>query len=130
MKRLFLLASLLSVGILTRAQQKEVICHTPATEKFAMFASNKEFKKMHPNPLAFVHVSEEGGKSITIKTSGADANAYFIEAKKKSNNRSEQQGQTNKSVKKKKMKKKRKKQEHKKMKKMEKNRKETNKKPA
>ena len=86
MKKTLTLSALLFFGLLVKAQQKETICHTPATEKFAMFASNKEFKKMHPNPLAYVHVSEEGGKMITIKTAGADANAYFIEAKKKSNN--------------------------------------------
>jgi len=86
MKKTLMLVSLLFFGLLVKAQDKETICHTPATEKFAMFASNKEFKKMHPSPLAYVHVSEEGGKMITIKTASADANAYFIEAKKKSNN--------------------------------------------
>lgn len=86
MKKSLLIAVFLSSTMLIRAQQKEIICHTPPTEKFALFASNKEFKKMHPNPLAYVHVSEEGGKMITVKTAGADANAYFIEAKKKSNN--------------------------------------------
>jgi carboxymethylenebutenolidase len=86
MKKTFLIAAFACFTILVSAQEKETVCHTPSTEKFALFASNKEFKKMHPNPLAYVHVSEEGGKMITVKTAGADANAYFIEAKKKSNN--------------------------------------------
>jgi carboxymethylenebutenolidase len=86
MKKSFLIAAFVCFTILVSAQEKETVCHTPPTEKFALFASNKEFKKMHPNPLAYVHVSEEGGKMITVKTAGADANAYFIEAKKKSNN--------------------------------------------
>jgi carboxymethylenebutenolidase len=86
MKKTFLIAAFVCFTILVSAQEKETVCHTPPTEKFALFASNKEFKKMHPNPLAYVHVSEEGGKMITVKTAGADANAYFIEAKKKSNN--------------------------------------------
>jgi hypothetical protein len=38
-----------------------------STETFALFASNKEFKKAHPNPFAYVHVSEEGGRMIAIK---------------------------------------------------------------
>ncbi len=86
MKKTFLIAAFVCFTILVSAQEKETVCHTPSTEKFALFASNKEFKKMHPNPLAYVHISEEGGKMITVKTAGADANAYFIEAKKKSNN--------------------------------------------
>ena len=86
MKKSFLIAAFVCFTFLVSAQEKETVCHTPPTEKFALFASNKEFKKMHPNPHAYVHVSEEGGKMITIKTAGADANAYFIEAKKKSNN--------------------------------------------
>jgi carboxymethylenebutenolidase len=86
MKKSFLIAAFVCFTILVSAQEKETVCHTPPIEKFALFASNKEFKKMHPNPLAYVHVSEEGGKMITVKTAGVDANAYFIEAKKKSNN--------------------------------------------
>ncbi|MBS1505049.1 MAG: dienelactone hydrolase family protein [Bacteroidetes bacterium] len=66
--------------------QTETVCHTPATEKFAMFASNKSFNKKHPLPDVYVHVSAAGGKMIKIKTDGADANAYVIEAKTKTDN--------------------------------------------
>ncbi len=83
--RLLTLAfSLLAVAAFA---QTDPVCHTPVTEKFAMFASNKSFNKSHKNPLPYVHVSEAGGKMITFKTEGgSDANAYVIEAKKKSNN--------------------------------------------
>jgi len=62
------------------------VCHTSPTEKFAMFASNKEFNKKHPLPVPYVHVSEAGGKMIKIKTDGADANGYLLTAKVKTNN--------------------------------------------
>jgi carboxymethylenebutenolidase len=63
------------------------ICHTPATEKFALFASNKKFNADHQAPRKYVHRSMEGGKMITLKCpDGSMANAYLIEAKKKTNN--------------------------------------------
>jgi carboxymethylenebutenolidase len=69
------------------AQEDVTVCHTPSTEKFAMFASNREFNREHPNPRVYVHVTEEGGKMIKFKTSdGQEANGYLIEAKKKTNN--------------------------------------------
>jgi carboxymethylenebutenolidase len=62
------------------------VCHTSPTEKFALFASNSEFKKMHPDPLPYIHESETG-KMITFKTTdGKDANAYLLTSKKKTNN--------------------------------------------
>jgi carboxymethylenebutenolidase len=62
------------------------ICHTSATEKFAMFASNKDFNSSHPNPVPYVHQSEVG-KMIKIKTTdGTDANGYLLLAKKNTNN--------------------------------------------
>ncbi len=62
-------------------------CHTPALDKFAMFASNKEFNRAHLNPRVYVHISEEGGKMMKFKTpDGKEANGYLIEAKKKTNN--------------------------------------------
>jgi carboxymethylenebutenolidase len=69
------------------AQDDVTVCHTPSTEKFAMFASNREFNREHPNPRVYVHISEEGGEMIKFKTpDGMEANAYQILAKKKSNN--------------------------------------------
>jgi carboxymethylenebutenolidase len=69
------------------AQGDVTVCHTPSTEKFAMFASNREFNREHPNPRVYVHVSEEGGKMIRFKTpDGQEANGYMIEAKKTTNN--------------------------------------------
>lgn len=67
-------------------QDDITICHTPATEKFAMFASNKSFNAEHPNPVPYVHISA-AGKMITYKTpDGQSANAYYIPAKTKTDN--------------------------------------------
>ncbi len=69
------------------AQRDVAVCHTPATEKFAMFASNKEFNAAHPAPRAYVHVSTEGGEMIKFKTTGGtEANGYLLQPKTKSNN--------------------------------------------
>ena len=62
------------------------VCHTSATEKFALFASDKEFNMSHPDPLPYVHQSEVG-KMITFKTTdGKDGAGYLLMAKKKTNN--------------------------------------------
>lgn len=62
------------------------VCHTSATEKFALFASSKDFNMSHANPLPYVHQSETG-KMITFKTpDGKDASGYVLMAKKKTNN--------------------------------------------
>jgi carboxymethylenebutenolidase len=62
------------------------VCHTSPTEKFALFASNKDFNKAHADPLPYVHVSEVG-KMITFKTTdGKDGSGYLLMAKKKTNN--------------------------------------------
>jgi len=74
-------------AFILKAQDAVTVCHTPSTEKFAMFASNKEFNAAHPTPRKYVHISEEGGKMITYQCAdGSTANAYLILAKKKSNN--------------------------------------------
>jgi len=85
MKKIFIL-SLALISKFAFAQQEE-ICHTPSTEKFAMFASNKEFNSAHAMPREYVHVSEAGGEMIKIKCAdGSDANAYFIKSKKATDN--------------------------------------------
>ena len=86
MKKLMsLLFSATSIFLLAQ-QQNEVICHTPPTEKFAMFASNREFNSQHQTPREYVHESQAGGEMIKIKTNGADANAYVLRAKKATDN--------------------------------------------
>lgn len=63
------------------------VCHTPATEKFAMFASNKNFNAAHPAPLPYRHVSQDGGKMITFESpDGRKASAYFLKAKSATDN--------------------------------------------
>jgi carboxymethylenebutenolidase len=87
MKRTFVLMALMAMSIIGFSQDAEVICHTSSTEKFAMFASNKDFNSEHARPAPYIHVTEEGGKMITFKTpDGQQANAYLIEAKNKTNN--------------------------------------------
>jgi len=86
MKRITTLFSLVAAVASYGQQNDPTVCHTPATEKFAMFASNKSFNKSHPNPIPFVHFSLAGGKMIKFKTAGAEGNGYLIEAKKKTNN--------------------------------------------
>jgi carboxymethylenebutenolidase len=68
MKRIYLVISLFLLAAVAVAQDGITICHTPATEKFALFASNKDFNMSHPNPLPYVHQSEVG-KMITFKRS-------------------------------------------------------------
>ena len=68
-------------------QNDITVCHTSATDKFAVFASNKKFNRDHPSPLPYVHESAAGGEMITFKTTdGTDANAYLIKAKTKTDN--------------------------------------------
>ena len=87
MKKPAILFAALALAATGLAQKDVTVCHTPSTEKFAMFASNKEFNREHPNVRVYVHVSEEGGQMIKFKTpDGQEANGYLIEAKKKTNN--------------------------------------------
>jgi carboxymethylenebutenolidase len=87
MKKITVLFMLTFAMFLAKAQDDVAICHTPATEKFAMFASNKSFNAAHPTPRVYTHISQEGGKMITFKCAdGVDANAYLLTAKKKTNN--------------------------------------------
>lgn len=82
---LFLMALLPTWPLL--AQDNITLCHTPATEKFALFASNKSFNAEHPLPRMDKFVSQSGGQMITFKCAdGTDANAYLLKAKKKTNN--------------------------------------------
>lgn len=69
------------------SQDNVTICHTSPTDKFAMFASNKDFNAAHPQPRLYVHVTTEGGEMIRFKTpDGTEANGYLIKSKKKTNN--------------------------------------------
>lgn len=86
MKRIYSLFAMLMLTGVAWAQDGITICHTPATEKFAMLASNKDFNAMHSSPLPYVHQSEVG-KMIKLKTSdGQEANAYFLKAKTETDN--------------------------------------------
>lgn len=87
MKKLLLSLLSFSLTLVGFAQNDVAECHTSSVDKFAMFASSKEFNKAHLNPRVYVHVSAEGGKMIKFKTpDGQEANGYLIEARKKTNN--------------------------------------------
>lgn len=89
MKKLFTLLACMLFATLAFAQTSDgiTICHTPAIEKFALFASNKEFNKEHLKPRAYVHRSTEGGTMITFKCpDGTSANGYLIKAKTQTDN--------------------------------------------
>jgi carboxymethylenebutenolidase len=76
-----LLVSCLAFSTGVFAQDNITICHTPATESFAVFASNKDFNKEHALPMAYVHTSETG-KMISFRTpDGKSGNAFFIPEK-------------------------------------------------
>lgn len=83
----FLLMMVSALGSLTLFAQDDItICHTPTIDKFALLASNKEFKSSHQSPLPYIHVSE-AGKMVTFKTpDGKEASGYLIQAKSKTNN--------------------------------------------
>jgi carboxymethylenebutenolidase len=87
MRKLLLLTYILLTVTVAFSQGDITICHTSSTEKFAMFASNKNFNAAHLAPRQYVHVSTEGGKMIKFKTpDGTTANGYLLQAKKKTNN--------------------------------------------
>ncbi|SKC75860.1 dienelactone hydrolase family protein [Ohtaekwangia koreensis] len=87
MKSIYLFIFCAWITTVSYAQNDIVVCHTPATEKFAMFASNKDFNASHPLPGKYIHVSEEGGKMITLKCAdGKDANGYLLMSKVKTDN--------------------------------------------
>lgn len=87
MKRIYLLMVAMALATGAFAQDGITICHTPAVDKFALFASNKAFNMEHPSPRAYVHQSTEGGKMMTFTCpDGTKANGYVIMAAQKTNN--------------------------------------------
>jgi carboxymethylenebutenolidase len=89
MKKLIALLVGVLFTTLTFAQLTDgiTVCHTPAIEKFALFASNKDFNLEHLKPRAYVHRSTEGGTTITFKCpDGTSATGYVIKAKTQTDN--------------------------------------------
>lgn len=89
MKKLITFFAAMLFATLGFAQTSDgiTICHTPAIEKFVLFASNKDFNAEHARPRTYVHRSTEGGSMITFTCpDGTSANAYFIKAKTQTNN--------------------------------------------
>lgn len=87
MKTIYLILFFLTVASSGYSQEDITLCHTPATDKFALFASNKNFNSEHQMPRAYVHISQSGGKMITIDCAdGVKANAYVVVSNSKTNN--------------------------------------------
>ncbi|MGE0587036.1 MAG: dienelactone hydrolase family protein [Cyclobacteriaceae bacterium] len=87
MKKIYMISFLLVLALASYGQGDITICHTPATEKFALFASNEDFNSEHQMPRAYVHVSQAGGKMITFDCpDGMKANAYVVTSGSKTNN--------------------------------------------
>ncbi len=87
MKKLYLIICGCLSLITVKAQDDITVCHTPATEKFAMLASNKEFNMAHSVPRVYVHTSQAGGEMIKFKCAdGMEANGYLIKAQKPTDN--------------------------------------------
>jgi len=86
MKKLIL--SIIAIQLcLIAFSQVEPICHTASTEKFAMFASNSDFGAEHSMPSDYIHVSQAGGEQIQFDCpDGKAAHAYYLKAKKPTNN--------------------------------------------
>jgi carboxymethylenebutenolidase len=61
MKKFLIIIPLMLLGLVCLAQEDITICHTSSTDKFAMFASNKDFNAVHSAPRSYVHVSAAGG---------------------------------------------------------------------
>lgn len=86
MKTNVIVVAILLTGGRCLSQDGITLCHTPAAEKFALFASNKNFNANHPAPLPYTHVSAVG-KMITFSTpDGKEANAFYLEGKQKTTN--------------------------------------------
>lgn len=88
MKQVLILAFLFAaVNVLAQNDLCDVLCASSSTERFAAFASDKDFLALHAKPRVYKHVTQSGGKMIKYKTpDGQEANAYLIEAKNKTNN--------------------------------------------
>jgi carboxymethylenebutenolidase len=75
------------LAALAAAAQPDVVCHTPAHEKFAVMATSKDFQMAHAGPRLYTHLSQAGGKMIRFKTpDGGEANAYLLQANPKTDN--------------------------------------------
>ena len=81
-----LFVAILPIGVWAQQFANNItLCHLPATESFALFASNQTFNANHDNPIHYVHRSEKG-KMVSFATKdGKDANAFALMAAKPSN---------------------------------------------
>jgi carboxymethylenebutenolidase len=73
------------IALCTQAQDGITVCHTPALDKFNLFASNQDFNRNHPVPNDYVHVSAKG-EMITFDTpDGNTAQGFHLAPDQPSN---------------------------------------------
>jgi len=88
MKKIIFLALLIAFSTFAFAQSKKVVCcaNPSSTQRFAMLASNPNFRMAHLKPLP-IRFQSSIGSNITYKTpDGKTAAAYLLKAKKPTNN--------------------------------------------
>lgn len=88
MKKLIILTLLIAFSSFTFAQSKKVVCcaNPSSTQRFAMLASNPEFRMAHLKPLP-IHFQSSIGTNISYQTpDGKTSTAYLLKAKKATNN--------------------------------------------
>lgn len=85
MKNIFLLLLIFTVAIMADDEKNKKSCCAVTPDKdFAAFASDDAFKMKHDEPLEFTYTSELGSMIKLPASDGMEANAFYIEAKKKS----------------------------------------------
>lgn len=87
MKKQLLLIILILITIEKGWTQEGItICHTPATERFAMLATDDDFVSLHIKPEKYTYRSETGEMITFPVADGKDGRAFMIKAKKASDN--------------------------------------------
>lgn len=72
-------ASLLAFSLPGQTLPEVTLCHTPAADKFALFALNADFNQNHDEPWDYVHVSQSNGSLISFDTpDGKKGTGYLL----------------------------------------------------
>ncbi len=86
MKKLILLPILLVAMIAAAQDDAEItVCHTPATEQFAMLSLEDGFYEKHDLPADYIHESKSGKMISFPVENGEDGKAFELKASSNSN---------------------------------------------
>lgn len=86
MKNVFLLLIIFTAVTMADGEKNKKSCCAVTPDKdFAAFASDDAFKMKHDEPVEFTYTSELGSMIKLPASDGMEANAFYIEAKKKTN---------------------------------------------